>query len=482
MSSPAGSFVAVCGDVHGHLQLALVAWALEQHQTGRSVDAILLCGDVGTFTEECPPDKATVRHARDNPCEVEFLAWSAEPPATWLEGIFAPLEDGGLGLGAPVIIVTGNHEGSPWIELVLEDVAERSPQQPLDPCALPAVDARGRIRLLPSGWRVRTPAGRVFAGIGGIQPGLRLSAGYPDSAYIASQAVDQCRGRRDVDILITHQGPAQVQGTHSGAEILDPLLDDPSPTLWFDGHSRQRREPMTIGATTVHTLGDATFDRSANWRVGRVAWAGDRSARGGRRHYPTAAAPQRAPAGSVDVDPGRSARRAPSRGLGARRPVTVDITSSRSYPANVLSNFAAHPFRLRGWRIASMEGLLQGLKCRSPETQAHIFTLIGRAAKKAGAQHDWETAQILFWRETPIDRHGTDYQRLLDEAYGVMFAQSHRARRALPDTGDAVLTHSIGGSDPRETVLTEAELCDRLMRIRQNLRAPTAGRRGRERA
>lgn len=166
----------------------------------------------------------------------------------------------------------GNHEGFRWIETVLEGVAERSPQEPLDPRALPAVDARGRIRLLPSGWRVRTPGGRIVAGVGGIQP-ERLKACYPGSAYIAPNAVQQLSGQRDVDILITHQGPARVQGTHSGAEILDPLLDDPAPALWFHGHSRQRREPMAIGATAVHPLGDATFDKSANWRVARDAWA-----------------------------------------------------------------------------------------------------------------------------------------------------------------------------------------------------------------
>jgi hypothetical protein len=49
MVRPAESFIGVCGDVHGHLQLALCAWALAQQRSGRKLDAILLCGDVGTF-------------------------------------------------------------------------------------------------------------------------------------------------------------------------------------------------------------------------------------------------------------------------------------------------------------------------------------------------------------------------------------------------------------------------------------------------
>lgn len=265
--------IAVCGDVHGHLQLALTAWALDQQRSGEPLDAILLCGDVGTFTPDCPADKATVRHAASNPCELEFLDWSREPPAPWLDGIFASLDDDGLGLAAPIVMVTGNHEGFDWIELLLADLPPRPPREPVAISDLPAVDARGRVRLLPSGWRVQTPSGRIVAGIGGIQPGQRLGARYPDSAYIDPAAVRALRGRQNIDVLITHQGPARVQGPSSGAEILDPLLDDPAPTLWFHGHSRQRKDPMTIGATTVHPLGDATFDPSAGWRVGHDAWA-----------------------------------------------------------------------------------------------------------------------------------------------------------------------------------------------------------------
>ena len=48
-------------------------------------EAVFLCGDVGTFTEDCQLDNATRRHARTNPCELEFLTqWAAEPPAPWL--------------------------------------------------------------------------------------------------------------------------------------------------------------------------------------------------------------------------------------------------------------------------------------------------------------------------------------------------------------------------------------------------------------
>jgi hypothetical protein len=38
-----------------------------QRELGLTFSAVLLCGDVGTFTEPAQLDEATVRHSRDNP-------------------------------------------------------------------------------------------------------------------------------------------------------------------------------------------------------------------------------------------------------------------------------------------------------------------------------------------------------------------------------------------------------------------------------
>lgn len=263
--------IGVSGDVHGHLQLALCAWALEQQRSGRPLDAILLCGDVATFTDASPPDRATRRHAREDPCELEFLQWSRDPPAPWLEGIFADPRAGGLGLTAPVIMVHGNHEGFDHLARVAQGHTA-IPDAPVTPDDLPAVDALGRIRYLPSGWRVATGGGVVVGGIGGIQPGHRAGAGYPDAAYIDERAVAELLRAPAVDVLLSHQGPARVHGPAKGAEVLDPLLDRRPPQIWVHGHARQERAVTTVGATSVVPLGNATFDRKAEWRVAREGW------------------------------------------------------------------------------------------------------------------------------------------------------------------------------------------------------------------
>lgn len=108
--------LCVIGDTHGHLQLGLCVAARWQQESNVSFDAVLLCGDVGTFIDESQLDSTTRRHAKANPCELEFLKqWASEPPARWLHKIFLPVDDGGLGLECPVVMVHGNHEGFPHL-------------------------------------------------------------------------------------------------------------------------------------------------------------------------------------------------------------------------------------------------------------------------------------------------------------------------------------------------------------------------------
>jgi hypothetical protein len=91
-------------------------------------------------------------------------------------------------------------------------------------------------------------------------------------AYIDASAVEALRSARELDVVITHQGPARFQGPSSGAEILDPLLDRSGSLIWFHGHSRARREPAMVGSTWIVPLGDATFERHDGWRIRPDAW------------------------------------------------------------------------------------------------------------------------------------------------------------------------------------------------------------------
>ncbi len=148
----------------------------------------------------------------------------------------------------------------------------------------------------------------------------------------------------------------------------------------------------------------------------------------------------------------------------------MDIHSKANYPSSSLSNFAPHPFVFDGVECNSMEGFLQSLKFKRLRTQTKVCKLIGNVAKRRGQKRNkvWERTQTLWWKGKAYDRHGEEYQALLDRAYDAL-AQNISFQKALLSTGDVRLTHSVGDFNNWETCLTEREFISRLERIRTEL-------------
>ncbi|HEY7245266.1 MAG TPA: hypothetical protein VH678_15455 [Xanthobacteraceae bacterium] len=149
----------------------------------------------------------------------------------------------------------------------------------------------------------------------------------------------------------------------------------------------------------------------------------------------------------------------------------LDIKAKAPYPACALSNFAPHAFTIDGVACASMEGFLQSLKIEEIAEQERVCSLAGPVAQSMGQKYDWRTTGTLWWRGEAIDRLSDAYQKLLDRAYDALFAQSNDFRAALAASRDARLIHTIGKSDPCETILTSDELCSRLARLRASARS-----------
>lgn len=147
----------------------------------------------------------------------------------------------------------------------------------------------------------------------------------------------------------------------------------------------------------------------------------------------------------------------------------MDIRSKSGYPSSSLSNFAPHRFEIDGVVCHSMEGFLQSLKFKNPDMQESVCKLVGFAAKKKGAGKNWQERGMLYWRGKPIARDSKEYQELLDRAYEALFEQSEGFRRALKATGKATLTHVMGRTDARQTILTRSEFCSRLTKLRKLL-------------
>jgi len=150
---------------------------------------------------------------------------------------------------------------------------------------------------------------------------------------------------------------------------------------------------------------------------------------------------------------------------------SLDINSKGSYPASDLSNFGAHPFVFDSVECASMEGFLQSLKESDTEKQRKICRLSGKDAKKHGEELNTSRTpgDPLYWQGRTIDRLSSDYQSLLDRAY-LELSRVSSFKAALLASGDSLLVHTIGKKKPEDTILTEMELCTRLVRLRHLLR------------
>lgn len=146
----------------------------------------------------------------------------------------------------------------------------------------------------------------------------------------------------------------------------------------------------------------------------------------------------------------------------------IDIHSKSPYPADKLSNFYPHPFVIDGVKCASMEGFLQSLKFKDSGDQVKVCGLSGGEAKDAGLDQDWKTDQTLYWQGRAYDRASPEYHNLITRAFDKL-ATEPDFQKALVETGDNPLDHTIGIDDPAQTVLTRQEFIDQLYRIRQKL-------------
>lgn len=154
--------------------------------------------------------------------------------------------------------------------------------------------------------------------------------------------------------------------------------------------------------------------------------------------------------------------------------LALDIHSKGKWPSYALSNFYHNSFALDGVSCRSMEGFVQGLKCSDINEQLRICKMRGKRAKQFGQkvkgnpQYDIETKDV-YWAGTQINRHSTEFQKLMRRAYRAMFDQCPKFRDALKATGNKRLFHTIGNPDPHQTILTEKEFCDILTELRREL-------------
>ena len=137
--------------------------------------------------------------------------------------------------------------------------------------------------------------------------------------------------------------------------------------------------------------------------------------------------------------------------------------------ARALSNLYPISFKFRGKKVASIEGVLQGIKYKDKKIQNLVFKYSGTDAyhtRSANTLNFWGNDGILYWQGKPMKRESEEYQIFLDELY-ISALKNPIYKSALLATGDKYLLHHIGNTNPKETVLTREEYEQRLNTLRE---------------
>jgi hypothetical protein len=258
----------VFGDLHGKVlpafRLAL-AWARD-HDT--PLAGLLQVGDLGYFPDLSRLDKATKRHAEDDPLElgVQFLLHPNAEADAVLEGDEPAPE--------ALWFTAGNHEDFAALE-TLAGTADRRE-------ASFAVDFYRRVRCIRDG-RVETLPGplRVGAlwGIDDRAPRARKNA--PPGGHIRPKsAIALACG--EFDVLLSHESPRDAIIPGTGSQEIGDILRAAKPAFAFFGH--YGAEPVELvhdyGPTRVYHLGGLELKRHGGvaepGSVGALTWDGRR--------------------------------------------------------------------------------------------------------------------------------------------------------------------------------------------------------------
>jgi hypothetical protein len=255
----------IFGDLHGRILPAFLlasAWGRE-HDV--AVTGLLQVGDLGYFPDPARLDKATARHAVDDPLELGAQLVAAPSPEA--DAVFHGRDcDGGR-----LWFTAGNHEDFDALAR-LERAGRQGSSFP--------VDAYGRVLCLRDG-AVETLPGplRVGAawGIDDRAPNARRRT--PAAGRLREASLTALAGAR-FDLLLTHESPRDAVLPGSGSEGIGVVLDLARPAFAFFGHygSRYGRIAGDFGGAQVYQMAgfELRQDRShaEPGSVGILTWDG----------------------------------------------------------------------------------------------------------------------------------------------------------------------------------------------------------------
>jgi hypothetical protein len=250
----------VFGDLHGRVLPAFrlaAAWARE-HAT--AVAGILQVGDLGYFPDLSRLDRATRRHAQDDPLELGTLLVSE--PSREADAAFAA-----EAVPEALWFTAGNHEDHEFLDALAHGDAF-----PVDVYRRVWCVRDGRVAQLPGALRV----GALW-GIDGAAPVRRRHA--PARGRIRAESAVRLACSA-FDVLLTHDGPRDAIVPDAGSQEILDVIRRVQPAFAFFGHYHGTgcRVEGEFGATQVFHLSGLELRQAGHQAeegsVGILTWTG----------------------------------------------------------------------------------------------------------------------------------------------------------------------------------------------------------------
>ena len=253
----------VFGDLHGRVlpafRLATV-WAREHR---RRLAGILQVGDLGYFPDLTRIDKATLRHAKDDPLELGVQDIITPNPLA--DAVFAEPD-----CPPSLWFTAGNHEDFDELQR-LGTANGRNPDF--------VVDAYYNVRCIHDGRVTEPTLGLRVAAVWGVDgAGENRRTNLPPRGYIHERAIDRLLVEK-FDVLLCHDAPLDAKRIGYGSELLATLIELAKPAFAFFGHyngAGSRVEHDYGGSAVYHMAGFELRERDGTPEPGSVGvldWA-----------------------------------------------------------------------------------------------------------------------------------------------------------------------------------------------------------------
>lgn len=282
---------AIFADLHGKFLLPFKLVHHYQILTGKPIDWILQCGDMGAFPTKESMDKATLRHAKNDPDELGFMReFCVDKPE-----IRQFLET----LDVKMLCVRGNHEDHAFL-----DKLEHESESAIFP-----IDVYQKVFVCRSGVPITLSGHGQVLGVTGMDDGVKLSkqaevsekvergngsiSAMPKNESCTLVGVGRIGDRKnrdesifiqdyervalnklaksqvDVDILVTHDKPSEGEQGYGSLEIAE-LLDQVAFSYHFYGHTGEpyNRQIADNGITESIKVAELEFDKNGKLSEG----------------------------------------------------------------------------------------------------------------------------------------------------------------------------------------------------------------------